>query len=85
MRKILGRHFAAFVLIVIMVFTSLVTGTALAAAAPSAPLQVPAGWTSYGTYPTQAACAAAARTNAQGHSWKCAPTELGTFDLLVLI
>ena len=85
MRRIAGRRFAAATLIVIVMSTSLVTGTALAAAAPSAPLQPPAGWTNYGTYPTQAACAAAARTNAQGHSWKCAPSAQGAFDLLVLI
>jgi hypothetical protein len=84
MRSIAGRRFAAFAFIVIVVFTSLVAGTAVAAAASSPQLQAQGGWTNYGTYPTQAACAAAARTNAQGHSWKCVPAQ-GAFTLLVLV
>lgn len=78
----LRRRPATAVLLLVMILAPLSTTTATAAAAPTVTVQSATGWTYYATYPTHDSCAAAGRSDASGHSWKCVVSARpGAFDL----
>jgi hypothetical protein len=83
----LRRSTAAVLLVGAAMVPALTTTSAYAVGPSSAAVSaVPAGWTYYATYPSQASCLAAGPANPFGAAWECRPSSRpGAYDLYVLL